>query len=153
MIDGSLVRRQGAEGFDWLDELITRNPPLPPRLNRRGAQFVLAKIDEILAWEQRKETERHQVRGAGTLPLRSTGRTVLAAGRSEVVREVPAEEVSGIPEKGVLPDVDPRELAAAGEEELEKLGWAKGIELAKVARRDRQNFNYATDPAPKNWTT
>jgi len=25
-----------------------------PKLNRRRAQFVLGKIDEILAWEQRK---------------------------------------------------------------------------------------------------
>jgi len=29
-----------------------------PKLNRRRAQFVLTKIDEILAWEQRKETEK-----------------------------------------------------------------------------------------------
>src|SRR5438128_1184588 len=29
-----------------------------PRLNRRRAQFVLTKIDEILAWEQRKEAEK-----------------------------------------------------------------------------------------------
>jgi hypothetical protein len=28
--------------------------------------------------------------------------------------------------------------------ELEKVGWAKGIELAKLARRDRQQFNCAT---------
>ena len=29
-----------------------------PKLNRRRAQFVLTKIDEILAWEKRKETEK-----------------------------------------------------------------------------------------------
>ncbi len=29
-----------------------------PRLNRRRAQFVLTKINEILAWEQRKEVEK-----------------------------------------------------------------------------------------------
>ena len=29
-----------------------------PKLNRRRALFVLTKIDEILAWEQRKEAER-----------------------------------------------------------------------------------------------
>ena len=29
---------------------------MPPKLNRRRALFVLTKIDEILAWEQRKET-------------------------------------------------------------------------------------------------
>src|SRR5438309_10810581 len=29
-----------------------------PKLNRRRALFVLTKIDEILAWEKRKEAER-----------------------------------------------------------------------------------------------
>jgi len=31
---------------------------MPPEFNRRRAVFVLGKVDEILAWEQRKETER-----------------------------------------------------------------------------------------------
>jgi hypothetical protein len=35
-----------------------RNPPMPPKFNRCRALFVLTKIDEILAWEQRKEMER-----------------------------------------------------------------------------------------------
>ena len=29
-----------------------------PKLNRRRALFVLTKIDEVLAWEKRKEAER-----------------------------------------------------------------------------------------------
>src|SRR2546422_9628027 len=29
-----------------------------PKLNRKRALFVLTKIDEILAWEKRKEAER-----------------------------------------------------------------------------------------------
>jgi hypothetical protein len=29
-----------------------------PKLNRRRAMFVLTKIDEILMWEQQKDTER-----------------------------------------------------------------------------------------------
>ena len=29
---------------------------MPPKFNRRRALFVLGKIDEILGWEQRKET-------------------------------------------------------------------------------------------------
>src|SRR5438045_9304437 len=33
-------------------------PPMLPKLNRRRALFVLTKIDEILAWERRSETER-----------------------------------------------------------------------------------------------
>ena len=31
---------------------------MPPKLNRKRALFVLTKIDEILAWEKQKETER-----------------------------------------------------------------------------------------------
>jgi len=31
---------------------------MPPRFNRRRAVFVLGKIDEILKWEERRETER-----------------------------------------------------------------------------------------------
>ncbi len=41
-----------------LTSLITKNPPMLPKLNRRRAMFVLTKIDEILAWEGRKEAER-----------------------------------------------------------------------------------------------
>src|SRR2546430_17534928 len=31
---------------------------MPPKLNSRRAHFVLTKIDEILAWEQRNEADR-----------------------------------------------------------------------------------------------
>src|SRR5438552_4707394 len=41
-----------------LTSLITKKPPMLPKLNRRRALFVLSKIDEILAWEQRNEAER-----------------------------------------------------------------------------------------------
>src|SRR5207244_7375755 len=41
-----------------LTNLITKNRPMLPKLNPQRALFVLAKIDEILAWEQRKETEK-----------------------------------------------------------------------------------------------
>jgi hypothetical protein len=32
--------------------------PMPPKLNRKRALFVLTKIDGILAWEKQKEAER-----------------------------------------------------------------------------------------------
>ena len=41
-----------------LTNLISRNPPIPPKLDKKQALFVLTKIDEILAWEQRSQTER-----------------------------------------------------------------------------------------------
>ena len=41
-----------------LTSLITENLPMPAKVNRERALFVLGKINEILAWEQRKDTER-----------------------------------------------------------------------------------------------
>src|SRR5664280_2034491 len=41
-----------------LTNLLTRCPPMPPKLNRRRAMAVLSKIDAILAWEARHENER-----------------------------------------------------------------------------------------------
>jgi hypothetical protein len=41
-----------------LTSLRSRIPPMLPKLNRKRALFVLTKIDEILAWEQRSEAER-----------------------------------------------------------------------------------------------
>src|ERR1700720_1954948 len=41
-----------------LTNLRTRYPPMPAKLNRKRALFVLTKIDEILAWEKQKEAER-----------------------------------------------------------------------------------------------
>ena len=41
-----------------LTSLAIRDPPMLPKFNRRRRWVVLGKIDEILAWEQRKDTER-----------------------------------------------------------------------------------------------
>jgi hypothetical protein len=41
-----------------LTNLLTKYPPMPPKLNRKRALFVLTKIDEILAWEKRVEADR-----------------------------------------------------------------------------------------------
>ncbi len=41
-----------------LTSLISRNPPMEPKLNRKRAQFVLAKIDQILGWERRVNRDR-----------------------------------------------------------------------------------------------
>src|SRR5450756_2264470 len=41
-----------------LTNLVTKYPPMPPRMNRRRALEVLSKIDAILAWEARHENER-----------------------------------------------------------------------------------------------
>jgi hypothetical protein len=40
--------------------------------------------------------------------------------------------------------IDPRTPATAGEKGTAGSGWAKGIELVKLAMTDRQNFDCAT---------
>ena len=41
-----------------LTNLITKNSPMLSKLDPRRASFVLAKIDEILAWERRTEADK-----------------------------------------------------------------------------------------------
>ncbi|MGD1081068.1 MAG: hypothetical protein ABR881_22340 [Candidatus Sulfotelmatobacter sp.] len=62
----------------------------------------------------------------------------------EEFRRVSAKAVPRIAEEGVLPDVDSRTSAAAGKKATEGGGMGEGLELAKLARRDRQNFDCAT---------
>jgi hypothetical protein len=59
---------------------------MSPKLNRKRAQFVLTKIDEILAWERKKEAERDmRFVDLGRYLCEVRGGTVLAGGESEVV--------------------------------------------------------------------
>src|SRR6202040_3726483 len=73
-----------------LTSLRTRNPPMLPKLNRRRAMFVLTKIDEILAWEKQKETERDtRFVELGRYLCEVRAGQILAGGKREVVRRVP----------------------------------------------------------------
>jgi len=57
LVEAALVRKPGVD-LGLFDELSFRPMPMPPKLNRKRALFVLTKIDEILAWETQKEAER-----------------------------------------------------------------------------------------------
>jgi hypothetical protein len=52
--------------------------------------------------------------------------------------------LSGVAKESVLPDVDPRAPATAGEERVEGSGVDEGVGVAKIARRDRQGFDCTT---------
>ena len=69
-----------------LTNLFTRYPPMPPKLNRKRALFVLTKIDEILAWERQKRCRAgHPLCRAWQISVRGAGGTVLEAGEPEVI--------------------------------------------------------------------
>jgi hypothetical protein len=128
-----------------LTSLITRNPPMAPKLNQRRAQFVLAKIDEILAWEQRKEAERDtkfvelgrylcEVRAGQYWRLWN-----LKSFDDFLERRFPDSRRKAYYLMSIHEQLPPKAL-----KELKEVGWAKGLELAKVARRYRQEFDCAT---------
>ncbi|MGA7381424.1 MAG: hypothetical protein WBX03_11275, partial [Terriglobales bacterium] len=128
-----------------LTNLFTKNPPMLPKLNHRRAVFVLTKIDEILAWEKQKEAERDT-------RFVELGRYLceVRAGqywRVENVKSFDEFLERRFPEsrrKAYYLMSIHEHLPPQARRELKEVGWTKGLELAKVARRDRQHFDCAT---------
>ncbi len=128
-----------------LTSLITRYPPMLPKLNRRRALFVLTKIDEILAWEQRNEAERDtkfvelgrylcEVRAGQYWRLENLKSFDEFLGRRFPESRRKAYYLMSIHEH----------LPPQARRELKQVGWTKGLELAKLARRDGRGFDCAT---------
>jgi hypothetical protein len=116
-----------------------------PKLNRRRAMFVLTKIDEILAWEKQKEAERDT-------RFVELGRYLceVRAGqywRLETLKSFDEFLERRFPEsrrKAYYLMSIHEHLPAQARRELKEVGWTKGLELAKLARRDGQDFDCAT---------
>lgn len=119
--------------------------PMPPKLKRERAQFVLGKIDEILAWEQRKDNERDT-------KFVDLGRYLCEtrAGqywRLEDLKSFDEFLVKRFPEsrrKAYYLMSIHENLPPQARRQLKEIGWGKSLELAKLARRDGQNFKSAT---------
>jgi hypothetical protein len=128
-----------------LTSLITKNPPMLPKLNRNRALFVLTKIDEILAWEQRSEAERDT-------RFVELGRYLCEVRAGQYWRLEKLKSFDEFLEKR-FPESRRKayylmsiheHLPPQARRELKQVGWTKGLELAKLARRDGQDFDCAT---------
>jgi hypothetical protein len=116
-----------------------------PKLDRRRALFVLTRIDEILAWERQKEVERDT-------RFVELGRYLceVRAGqywRVENVKSFDEFLERRFPEsrrKAYYLMSIHEHLPPQARKELKEVGWTKGLELAKIARRDREAFDCAT---------
>src|SRR4249919_1458685 len=116
-----------------------------PKLNRKRALFVLTKIDEILAWERRSEAERDT-------KFVELGRYLceVRAGqywRLEKLKSFDEFLARRFPEsrrKAYYLMSIHENLPLQARRQLKDIGWTKGLELAKVAKRDRQKFSCAT---------
>jgi len=128
-----------------LTSLISRYPPMSPKLNKKRAQFVLTKIDEILAWEQRNEMERDT-------RFVELGRYLceVRAGqywRVDSVKSFDEFLEQRFPEsrrKAYYLMSIHEHLPPQARKDLKEVGWTKGLELAKVARAAGQQFDCAT---------
>ena len=118
---------------------------MPPKLNRERALFVLGKIDELLAWEQRKESERDikfvelgrylcEVRAEQYWRLEK-----LKSFDEFLERKFPESRRKAYYLMSIHENLPPQ-----ARRQLKEVGWAKSLELAKVARRDGQKFSCAT---------
>ena len=127
-----------------LTSLITRNPPMLPKLNRKRALFVMAKIDEILAWEQRKEAERDtrfvelgrylcEVRAGQYWRLEN-----LKSFDEFLERRFPESRRKAYYLMSIHEHLPPQVR-----KDLKDIGWTKGRELAKLARAEGQRFDCA----------
>jgi hypothetical protein len=116
-----------------------------PKLDRRRALFVLTKIDEILAWEQRKEAERDT-------KFVELGRYLceMRAGqywRLENLKSFDEFLERRFPEsrrKAYYLMSIHEHLPPQVKKELKQVGWTKGTELAKLARAEGRAFDCAT---------
>ncbi|MGB2887694.1 MAG: hypothetical protein WBC04_08370 [Candidatus Acidiferrales bacterium] len=117
---------------------------MEPKLDRRRALFVLDKIDEILAWERRKEQERD-------VRFVDLGRYLceVRAGqywRLENLKSFDEFLEKRFPESRrkayylmAIHEHLPRQI----HRDLKQVGWTKAAELAKVARREGKTFDCA----------
>jgi hypothetical protein len=116
-----------------------------PKLNRRRAVYVLTRIDEILAWERNTNRERDtrfvdlgrylcEVRAGQYWRIDN-----LKSFDEFLERKFPESRRKGY----YLMAIHER-LHRVGKAELQQVGWSKAVELARVARRDGQQFDCAT---------
>jgi hypothetical protein len=118
---------------------------MPPKLNRRRALFVLTKIDEILAWERQKESDRDT-------KFVELGRYLceVRAGQYWKVENLRSfddfleRRFPGSRRKAYYLMSIHEHLPPQARKQLKEVGWTKGLELAKLARRDGQDFDCAT---------
>jgi hypothetical protein len=120
-------------------------PLVSPKLNRRRALFVLTKIDEILSWDKAMDRERDT-------RFVDLGRFLCEVRSGQYWRLDNLKSFDEFLEKR-FPESRRKayyvmsiheHLPGIPKLHLKQVGWSKATELAKVARRDGQQFDCAT---------
>jgi hypothetical protein len=117
---------------------------MPPKLNKKRAEFVLSKIDQILDWEKEMDRERDtrfvelgrylcEVRAAQYWRLEN-----LTSFDEYLSRKFPESRRKAY----YLMSIH-EQLPKQVKKDLKQVGWSKAAELAKIARRDQERFDCA----------
>jgi hypothetical protein len=118
---------------------------MPPKLNRRRATLILGRIDEILAWEARHENDRDT-------KFVELGKYLCEVRAGQYWRVEKLKSFDEFLERRFpesrrkayylmsIHEHPPPQL----KKDLLQVGWAKGLELAKLARKQGQRFESAT---------
>ena len=118
---------------------------MPPRLNRKRALFVLTKIDEILAWQQRHEAERDtRFVDLGRYLCEVRAGQYWRVERLKSFDEFLERRFPESRRKAYYLMSIHEHLPPQARKELKSVGWTKGLELAKLARSQGQHFDCAT---------
>lgn len=113
-------------------------------MDKTRAQEVLARIDEILRWEQRMDQQKDQKfaeLGKYLCEVRDKGYWRLGYKSFEHFLETKFPDSR---RKAYYLMSIHDNLRQVPTEEIESLGWSKALELAKVARSDGRRFDCAT---------
>ena len=127
-----------------LTNLATRYPPMPPKLNRRRAEAVLSRIDAILAWEAQHDNERDT-------KFVELGKCLCEVRAGQYWRweklksfdDFLEQRFPGSRRKAYYLMSIHEHLPPEVRRELKNVGWTKGRELAKLARKQGQRFESA----------
>jgi len=118
---------------------------MAPKLDRRRARFVLTRIDEILGWEQRQEAERDtRFVELGRYLCEVRAEQYWRLERLKSFDEFLEQRFPESRRKAYYLMSIHEHLPPQARRELKQVGWTKGLELAKVARRDGPEFDCAT---------
>ena len=117
----------------------------PPKLNRRRALFVLGKIDEILSWEKVKELEKDaRFVELGEYLCEVRAKQYWRLENMKSFDEFLERRFPDSRRKAYYLMAIHENLTKVPKQQLREVGWSKAIELAKVARRDGEEFDCAT---------
>ncbi len=118
---------------------------MPPKLNRRRTEAVLGRIDAILAWEAQHDNERDtrfvelgkclcEVRAGQYWRLEN-----LSSFDEFLEKRFPESRRKAYYLMSIHEHLPPQVR-----KDLKEVGWTKGVELAKLARKQGQSFESAT---------